>query len=159
LNIVGLSPAHELVRRTYPPFAAVPLYCALAAFEVGLGVLLLAGLGGAGLPPRRWRIGFISFSSCSFASLAATRTVITKGAHPANAVAFMVATTNLVIELGIVLWVLVGWKFVLANFVLGIIMIAYVYVLMLLVDHRVLGEGPAALVRAATARLDGLPIS
>jgi uncharacterized membrane protein YraQ (UPF0718 family) len=62
--------------------------------------------------------GFIS-SSCSFASLAATRSVMVKGAHPKNAIAFLIATTNLVIETGIVLWLLVGWKFVVANFALG----------------------------------------
>lgn len=72
--------------------------------------------------------GFIS-SSCSFASLAATRVVLSKGAHHANAIAFMIATTNLVIETGIVLWMLVGWKFVVANFLLGVVMIAYFYAL------------------------------
>ncbi len=72
--------------------------------------------------------GFIS-SSCSFAALAASRSVLVKGAHPSNAIAFLIASTNLVIELGIVLWVLVGWKFTLANFVLGLVMIVYAYVL------------------------------
>jgi len=72
--------------------------------------------------------GFIS-SSCSFASLAATRSVMVKGAHPKNAIAFLIATTNLVIETGIVLWLLVGWKFVVANFALGVIMIIYAYLL------------------------------
>jgi len=42
----------------------------------------------------------------------------------------MIATTNLVIELGIVLWLLVGWKFVVANFLLGIVMILYAGFLM-----------------------------
>ena len=72
--------------------------------------------------------GFIS-SSCSFASLAATRSVMVKGAHPKNAISFLIATTNLVIETGIVLWLLVGWKFVVANFALGTIMIIYAYLL------------------------------
>lgn len=72
--------------------------------------------------------GFIS-SSCSFAALAASRSVLAKGAHSANAITFLIATTNLVIETGIVLWVLVGWKFVAANFLLGILMIVYAYVL------------------------------
>lgn len=53
--------------------------------------------------------GFVS-SSCSFAALAATRSVLVKGAHPVNALAFLISSTNLVIELGIVLWVLVGWR-------------------------------------------------
>lgn len=68
--------------------------------------------------------GFIS-SSCSFAALAASRSVFVKGAHPANALAFLIASTNLVIELGIVLWVLVGWRFTLGNFLLGVLMIVY----------------------------------
>lgn len=72
--------------------------------------------------------GFIS-SSCSFADLAATRAVFQKGAHPVNALSFLIASTNLVIETGIVLWMLVGWKFVVANYALGIIMIIYLYIL------------------------------
>lgn len=70
--------------------------------------------------------GFIS-SSCSFAAIAATRSVFVKGAHPINAISFLIASTNLVIELGIVLWVLLGWKFFVGNFLLGILMIAYAY--------------------------------
>lgn len=72
--------------------------------------------------------GFIS-SSCSFAALAASRSVLAKGAHSANAIAFLIASTNLVIETGIVLWVLVGRKFVVANFLLGVLMIVYAYIL------------------------------
>lgn len=72
--------------------------------------------------------GFIS-SSCSFAALAASRSVWVKGAKPVNAIAFLVASVNLVIELGIVLFVLLGWHFFVGNFVLGILMIAYAYLL------------------------------
>ncbi|MBI1406141.1 MAG: transporter [Caulobacter sp.] len=72
--------------------------------------------------------GFIS-SSCSFAALAASRTIFVKGAHPANALAFLLASTNLVIELGIVLWVLVGWRFTLGNVLLGLLMVVYAYAL------------------------------
>ncbi|WP_119681952.1 permease [Indioceanicola profundi] len=72
--------------------------------------------------------GFIS-SSCSFAALAASRSVLAKGAHPVNSITFLIASTNLVIELGIVLWVLLGWRFTLANFLLGIIMIVYAHLL------------------------------
>jgi uncharacterized membrane protein YraQ (UPF0718 family) len=70
--------------------------------------------------------GLIS-SSCSFAALAASRSVLTKGAHPVNVVAFLIASTNLVIELGLVLWALLGWRFSVANWLLGILMIAYYY--------------------------------
>lgn len=73
--------------------------------------------------------GFIS-SSCSFAALASSRTVLAKGAHPTNALAFLVASTNLVVELGIVLFVLLSWHFVLGNFLLGLLMIVYGWLLM-----------------------------
>lgn len=72
--------------------------------------------------------GFVS-SSCSFAALAASRSVFAKGAHPVNATAFLISSTNLVIELGIVLWVLVGWRFTAANFALGLVMVVYAYAL------------------------------
>ncbi|MBW3563668.1 MAG: permease [Acidobacteria bacterium] len=72
--------------------------------------------------------GFVS-SSCSFAALAASRTVLVKGAHPSNSMAFLIASTNLVIELGIVLYVLLGWRFVLGNFALGLLMMLYAYLL------------------------------
>jgi uncharacterized membrane protein YraQ (UPF0718 family) len=72
--------------------------------------------------------GFIS-SSCSFADLAATRSVLTKGAHAMNAIIFMVASTDLVIETGIVLWLLAGWRFVVAAYAVGIVMIILIYLL------------------------------
>ena len=72
--------------------------------------------------------GFVS-SSCSFAALAASRTVLTKGAHPSNALAFLIASTNLVLELGIVLLVLLSWHFVVGNFLMGILMIVCAYLL------------------------------
>ncbi len=72
--------------------------------------------------------GFIS-SSCSFAALAASRSILVKGAHPINAISFLIASTNLVIELGIVLWVLMGWQFLVGNFILGTLMIVYAYLL------------------------------
>jgi len=57
-------------------------------------------------------------SSCSYAAVAAARSAIQQGAALIPALAFMFASTNLVIELGVVLWVLMGWQFVLAE-VLG----------------------------------------
>lgn len=68
--------------------------------------------------------GFIS-SSCSFAALAASRSIWVKGAHPVNALAFLIASVNLVIELGIVLFVLLGWHFFVGNLLLGLFMILY----------------------------------
>ena len=54
-------------------------------------------------------------SSCSYAAVAAARSAIQLGAALVPALAFMFASTNLVIELGAVLWVLMGWQFVLAE--------------------------------------------
>lgn len=87
-------------------------------------------LGDRGLKPGALAgvFGFVS-SSCSFAALAATRSIFVKGAHPSNAITFLVAATNLVIELGIVLLVLLSWNFVVGNFLLGLLMIAYTYAL------------------------------
>jgi len=86
------------------------------------------------LGKRSWKratlAGFFGFiSSCSFAAIAASRSVLVKGVHPINAIAFLIASTNLVIELGIVLWVLLGWKFLVGNFLLGILMIVYAYII------------------------------
>src|SRR6266513_5513188 len=61
-------------------------------------------------------------SSCSYAAVAAARSAIQQGAALVPALAFMFASTNLVIELGAVLWVLMGWQFVFAE-VLGALML------------------------------------
>ena len=62
-------------------------------------------------------------SSCSYASSALAKTLFARGADFTAAMVFMVASTNLVVELGIVLWLLIGWAFALAEFVGGAIMI------------------------------------
>jgi uncharacterized membrane protein YraQ (UPF0718 family) len=69
--------------------------------------------------------GFGSLSSsCSFAALAAARSLVQKGAHFVAAVAFMFASTNLVIELGILIFIFLGWQFLAAEIVGGLILIA-----------------------------------
>ena len=68
-------------------------------------------------------LGVIS-SSCSYAASAMSRALFARGASWTNSLVFMVASTNLVIELGIVLYLLLGWQFVLAQFVGGVLMIA-----------------------------------
>jgi uncharacterized protein len=62
-------------------------------------------------------------SSCSYAATAMAKTLFQRGADFVNSMVFMFASTNLVIELGIVLWVLIGWQVALAEFVGGVIMI------------------------------------
>lgn len=63
-------------------------------------------------------------SSCSFAALAAARSLVMKGAHFVAAVAFMFASTNLVIELGILILIFLGWQFLAAEIVGGLLLIA-----------------------------------
>jgi uncharacterized membrane protein YraQ (UPF0718 family) len=64
-------------------------------------------------------------SSCSYAAVALARSIFRKGANFTAAMVFQFASTNLVIELGIILTLLMGWQFTLAEFVGGPIMIAF----------------------------------
>jgi len=68
-------------------------------------------------------------SSCSYASVALARSLFRKGANFTAAMAFEIASTNLVIELGIILALLMGWQFTLAEFIGGPIMIVTLAVL------------------------------
>jgi uncharacterized protein len=72
---------------------------------------------------RATGFGMVS-SSCSYAATAMAKSLFSKGADFTTAMIFMFASTNLVIELGIVLFVLMGWQFALAEFIGGPIMIA-----------------------------------
>ncbi len=90
--------------------------------------------------------GVIS-SSCSYASSALAKTLFARGADFTAAMVFMIASTNLVVELGIVLWLLIGWPFALAEFVGGAIMI----VLLGLVLPRVIPESWVAEARGRLA--------
>src|SRR2546421_4779543 len=65
-------------------------------------------------------------SSCSYASVALARSLFRKGANFTSAMAFQFASTNLVIELGIVMGLLLGWEFVAGEFVGGPLMIVLV---------------------------------
>jgi hypothetical protein len=62
-------------------------------------------------------------SSCSYAAVAMARSVFRKGADFTSAMAFEIASTNLVVELGIIMAVLLGWQFTAAEFVGGPLMI------------------------------------
>ena len=68
-------------------------------------------------------------SSCSYASAAITRTLFKKGAALATALAFMIASTNLVLELGLILLTLLGWRFMLGQWIGGVVLVALVSVI------------------------------
>ncbi len=81
-------------------------------------------LGGSGPRPIAVATGLgAASSSCSYAAIAIAKSLFQKGASAGSALAFQFASTNLVIELGIVLWVLIGWQFTLAEFVGGLVLI------------------------------------
>jgi uncharacterized protein len=88
-------------------------------------------LSGEGFKPvaKATALGAAS-SSCSYAAIAIAKSLFQKGASAVTALAFQFASTNLVWELGLVLWVLMGWQFTLAEFVGGIVLIALMAVLL-----------------------------
>jgi uncharacterized membrane protein YraQ (UPF0718 family) len=90
-----------------------------------------AALSGEGLSPvaRATGLGAVS-SSCSYAAIAIARSLFAKGASLASALAFQFASTNLVWELGLVLWVLLGWQFTLGEYLGGIVMIGLMWALL-----------------------------
>jgi uncharacterized protein len=87
-------------------------------------------------------------SSCSYAAVALARSIFRKGADFTAAMAFEIASTNLVIELGIILALLLGWQFTLAEFVGGPIMV----VLLALVFRAFLRPRLVALARRQAER-------
>jgi hypothetical protein len=90
-----------------------------------------AALSGSGFAPLAKATGLgAASSSCSYAAIAIARSLFAKGASAATSLAFQFASTNLVWELGLVLWVLIGWQFTLAEFVGGIVLIALMSVLL-----------------------------
>ena len=89
-------------------------------------------------------LGVIS-SSCSYAASAMARALFIRGASFTNATVFMIASTNLVIELGIVLYLLLGWDFLVAQILGGLIMVT-----LLALAGRHLLDGNQEALRAAS---------
>src|SRR5256714_13683827 len=88
-------------------------------------------LSGHGFVPVAKATGLgAASSSCSYAAIAIAKSLFQNGASAATALAFQFASTNLVWELGLVLWVLIGWQFTLAEYIGGIVMIVLMTVLL-----------------------------
>jgi hypothetical protein len=97
-----------------------------------------------------WATGLgAASSSCSYAAIAIAKSLFQKGASAAAALAFQLASTNLVWELGLVLWVLIGWQFTVAEYVGGIVMIVLMTVLLRLFVSRQLEDGAREHAREA----------
>jgi hypothetical protein len=102
-------------------------------------------LGGGGARPVALAsaLGAAS-SSCSYAAIAIARSLFARGASAASSLAFQFASTNLVVELGIVMWVLIGWQFTLAELIGGIVLIATMTLLLrVFVSRRLESEARA----------------
>jgi uncharacterized protein len=104
--------------------------------------------GGPGAVARATGLGAAS-SSCSYAAVAIAKSLFQKGASAASALAFQFASTNLVWELGLVLWVLIGWQFTLAEYVGGVVMIVLMTVALRAFVSRRLEEQAREHARAA----------
>ena len=95
-------------------------------------------------------------SSCSYAAVALARSIFRKGADFVAAMAFQFASTNLVIELGVILAVLIGWQFVAAEFAGGLIMVALLTVMLrrVMTQQRI-AEAKRQAERGLVGRMEG----
>ena len=95
-------------------------------------------------------------SSCSYASVALARSLFRKGANFTAAMVFEIASTNLVIELGIIIWLLLGWQFVLGEFVGGPLMIVLIAVLFrLFLKQQLVDEARAEADKGRLGSMEG----
>lgn len=90
--------------------------------------------------------GFIS-SSCSFAALAGTKSIFKKGASFVSSIAYLLASTNLVIELGIIISIFLGWQFVVGEYVGGVLLILICWLLIRIIN-------PKKLIKNAREKLE-----
>ncbi len=120
---LGLETAFFMFWETlWPLVLGFGLSGAVQAFATRSGMERTMGDAGARSIGRASIFGVLS-SSCSYAASAMAKSLFQKGADFTAAMAFMLASTNLVLELGLVLWILIGWQFALAEYVGGIVMI------------------------------------
>lgn len=101
--------------------------------------------------------GFIS-SSCSFAALATARALFTKGAGLIPSLAFLLASTNLVIELGIIIAVFLGWQFVVGEYAGGVLLILLTWLIVRLTKPKKLIEKARERARGQEGEDDGAEI-
>ena len=95
-------------------------------------------------------------SSCSYAAVALTRSVFRKGANFTAAMAFELASTNLVLELSIIMIVMMGWQFALAEFVGAPIMVAIMVLLFrAFLPPRLVREAREQADRGLSGRMEG----
>jgi uncharacterized membrane protein YraQ (UPF0718 family) len=98
----------------------------------------------------------VASSSCSYAAVALARSIFRKGAGFTAAMVFELASTNLVIELGIILAVLMGWQFTAAEFSGGIVMVIIIALIFrLTLTPRLVEMARRQAERGAIGRMEG----
>src|SRR5436190_1866804 len=98
----------------------------------------------------------IASSSCSYAAVALARSIFQKGASFTSAMAFELASTNLVIELGIILVVLLGWQFMAAEYLGGLLMVIFLAIIFrLTLTPRLIQMARAQAEKGAMGRMEG----
>src|SRR5437588_225800 len=95
-------------------------------------------------------------SSCSYAAVALARSIFRKGANFTAAMAFELASTNLVVELAIIMIVLLGWQFALAEFAGGPLMVALMAILFRkFLSQELIKEAKALADRGIAGKMEG----
>jgi uncharacterized protein len=98
----------------------------------------------------------VASSSCSYAAVALARSLFRKGASFTSGMVFELASTNLVIELGIILIVLLGWQFAAAEYVGGIIMVMIIALIFrLTLTPRLVERAREQAAKGAVGRMEG----
>lgn len=98
----------------------------------------------------------IASSSCSYAAVALARSIFQKGASFTSAMAFELASTNLVIELGIILIVLMGWQFMAAEYLGGLLMVILLAVIFrLTLTPRLVQRAKSQAEKGMMGRMEG----
>src|SRR3954453_1232818 len=113
-------------------------------------------MAGSGPKPIAWATGLgAASSSCSYGAIAIAKSLFQKGASVASALAFQFASTNLVWELGLVLWVLIGWQFTLGEYLGGLVMIGLMWAMRRLFVSRATERAAREHANAAEAHAAG----
>ncbi len=98
----------------------------------------------------------IASSSCSYAAVALARSIFQKGASFTSAMVFELASTNLVIELGIILIVLMGWQFMAAEYLGGLLMVIFIAVIFrLTLTPRIVQQAKTQAEKGRMGRMEG----
>ena len=118
---------------------------------------ITSALGGDGPRELLLATGFgMASSSCSYAAVALARSLFRRGASFVSAMAFEISSTNMVIELGVILALLMGWQFTLAEFVGGPIIIVLVAVIFrIILRERVIAAAREQADKGVSGSMEG----